>query len=485
MTQGEPSRRPARGVTFVSLLAITFVVQVAALVRTLALSAEYGASASLDAFYLASTMAIAVFTIVASGATIVALPHVVLGARIGAWAAFVRRLHRLSLLVSIGLTVVAAAVVIVRVRQGTGAQEFSVFFTLLTLSQQFRVGTAIYNAVLQADGKAVAMKILAALPIVAPAICAVIVPSLLAVCVVTLLSYAAELVGNRLVVGRGAAPVVEMPDVSRLAWAELRPVILSSSVFQAQVIVLTFAAGLFGAGIITKFNNATQLALIPQVLIVQNVLLLAYPWIVGIAQRGQPAPGRRLVGLMGLNVASSYALLLCFVLWGEQITALMFARGNFSAADSARVFDYALILFCSLPFVVIRDLGYRALYALGEASTAASNSVRVVAATLATLALTAPILDDLSVPVSITFGTMVSAGMVMHRLSGTRFSLPLASAGARHLNYAVGFGAAVAVHLAIPSGGLTQQIVADVLAMSALALSMIPSLRADLRSVGR
>lgn len=484
MTQRELSRRSTGRVTFAALLVITFLVQVAALVRTLALSAEYGASASLDAFYLASTMAIAVFTVVASGATIVTLPHVVLGARISEWTDFVRRLHKLSLVVSIGLTVVGAAVVLVRMNQGNGAQDFAVFFALLMLSQQFRVGTSIYNAILQADGKAVAMKILAGLPIAAPAICAVVVPDLLAVCLVTFLSYAAELLGNRLIVGSGGQ-VSETSEVSKLAWAELRPVILSSSVFQAQVIALTFAAGLFGAGTITKFNNATQLALIPQVLIVQNVLLLAYPWIVGIAQGKQPVPGRRLAGLMGLNVASAYALLLCFVLWGESVTEVLFARGNFSVADSARVFDYALILFCSLPFVVIRDLGYRALYALGEARTAASNSVRVVAATFATLGVTASLLGDLSIPVSITFGTMVSAGMVMHRLSNTRFSLPLASAGVRHLNYAAGFGAAVVVHVAAPSDGLAEQVVADVLALSALGVIIVPSLRSDFKSLAR
>jgi O-antigen/teichoic acid export membrane protein len=465
---------------------VALVIQLAALVRTLSLTREYGASVELDTFYFVNTCAFAVFNIISSGATLVMIPTATRGLAASEVRAIIRRLYHLAGLVSLCVATVVLALALLGLGPtGSRPETMLALFALLIAGQQVRVATSVWNAILQANGRVETTRWIALLPALLPTATVAVNPDLYLLCLSILVSNLLEAVLNHRL-GRAHTDESGTASSSSGVWSQLWPVMMSSSLFQAQTIALTWAAGLLGSGTVTVFASALQLTLIPQVLIVQNVLLLTYPWISRASQSSALVASRRqLTGLAGATAGLGHICVVGMVALGGPVISTLFVRGDFLEDSAYRVFVFSTIMILSLPFAVVRDYCYRVLYAAGKSVSASRNSMVVIAVTMALFAVSVPWLGPLSIPASLAVSTVVSSGFALWRVREEHLRPNTGVLLRRQTSYILATGASCAAAILVPQA-TSSSVAGDAVAIILFLALVARVARKDVRdAVGR
>lgn len=399
--------------TGVLVLLISLLIQLANFVRTLLLTAEYGASRELDAFYLANSLTVSVFGVIGAAVTTVLIPELVAGATPRSVRSYERWIRRVSL--PLTLTVFLLATVGAPIVAGDyPAQqrvELGVLTGILCIGQQFRVGTAVLAAELQTGGKFTAARLTNLAPAVLPNVWFLIYPSITGMCAAIVASYVAEFILSRLFRGRRGdveeASSGNNDDLGRLRSATW-PILWSSGLFQTQMMLFTALAGWFGAGVTTLFSNSVLVVGLLQAVVVQNIVMLAYPRISRWAQ-SNPDYAARMVPLVAWGSLSVvFVMAWLYRQAGIPALELVFLRGKFTADDVQTLYWFSLLMMVTVPLGVIRDLLYRVLYAKGHTRAAARNAMFVVVVNIAVAAALVSAVGVTAIFIALITGAVVS-----------------------------------------------------------------------------
>lgn len=410
---------------------LSSVVQLLLLARNLILTARLGPTENLDAFYLANNYTMIISNVLGVSVMTVLIPHLVDRAARDRVQPYVKWTIAGSIALSAIVTTVVYFfdAVIVGSFGRDGQWLFRLLVTILLVGQVFRIISSVATAVAQAENRFLIPKLAGVVPAVIPLAYLLVEDDLVVLCVVTVFSYLLEALLNLAHVGRTGGLVIfagrtwKLNPESRALVRETLPVLLSSSVFQLQLLFMSTMAGRFGEGTITLFTNANQIVGVVQTLVISNVVLVMYPTIAAWVKTDLAAAMQRLAPVAALTNWLVIGLCWTYATVGELFVKVLFERDNFSADDTHTLWIYGLLLVAPLPLGVIRDYIYRVYYALGKARVASRNSIGVVVVTVVTVLIMARSLGIYSILVSLGIGSLTSLASIMYKT--VRAGIPL------------------------------------------------------------
>lgn len=362
-------------------------MQFLSVLRTSALAAHFGTSSEMDAMNLANLIMVCIINIGGASIPVVIIPFlarmknvyedkVALNTYVITILGVSYILMLLSFLVGLGVV------------QVVHLQEVNPFYYMLYMmifimgiGQFIRMISWIQTAYLQMDGKFVAIK--------------------LAGLIATLLSYIYILLKPNLTIYEAAIAiscsfVIECIllvianqnrkykfrltyDFKSREYRKLMrltvPVMLSAAIYQFTILIPNFAGGYFGEGYISMMTYANQIASIFQTLIVLNLLSMLYPSLSRAFAKSIDG-GKQKLGMF-INISNMLVIPVSIglIVLGKNVITLLFQRGNFTEESTLLVWYFVVFLALSLPFMVIRELIFKAFYSLGDTKTPVTNSV--------------------------------------------------------------------------------------------------------------
>lgn len=413
--------------SFPIVIIISVLIQAFGLVRSLVLSKEFGAVYSLDAFYLANAYTISIFSIVSSAVTTIAIPELNNDSpnRNRTLRRFLTIITMFSIIVSMAL------VAVIFVGRKIVANDFSsyaqtvfiVSLILLMISQQFRIQASFSIAALQNVGAYILPRVLDIVPAAIPVIYLLITPhpSIIILSAMTAIAYIAETLLFVLVqrkIDTGFAFRIDFgldSELKRLLKAVV-PILISSSVFQVQVLLSNNIAGRFGEGYITLLTNTNQVMGMFQSLIIVNMINMIYPKFVRDIKESIRNGLSKMTTYISVTNYLVTALIWAFFFTGEGLIQLMFVRGKFTMAEAHTVYIFSIVLAIALPISVIRDYCYRFYYSIGNTRKPMINSINTVAANVALLIIGYLLHWPVSIVLAPTIGSFFSCFSIIVKL---------------------------------------------------------------------
>lgn len=412
--------------SFPFVIIISLIIQGFGLVKTLILAKNFGASSTLDAFYLANVFTISIFTVVGSAITTIVIPE--LNSKISfkkkklyieKYLTFIRVF---SLIMSLLLFVfiILGRNIIVSKFSNQAKFLFIILTAILLISQQFKIQASFSVSLLQNEGHYITPRFLDILPVGIPAVYLIFTSSI-SIEVLTILiglSYILETVIFNYIQKRLNPEFVFRlrfgldDDVKKMLLNTI-PMLLSSTVFQIQVILSNYFAGFFGHGYITLLSNTNQIMGIFQALFIMNLINMIYPKLVKDIKQNF---------ISGIAQVSKYVsltnLVVILLIWGYaavgfDFVKLLFVRGAFTISDAQIVYQYGLVLGMVLPFDVMRDYSYRIYYANGNTRKPMSNSLITVVFNILLLIGLANLIGPISIVVAPALGTLFSTCLIL------------------------------------------------------------------------
>ncbi|MFC6169390.1 lipid II flippase MurJ [Loigolactobacillus jiayinensis] len=412
--------------SFPFVIAISLIIQGLGLIRSLILAKSFGASAKLDAFYLANVFTISVFTVVGSAITTIVIPELNSKSAFQQKKTYMEKyltfIRILSLTVSILLFVfiLLGKDLIVPKFSNQNKSLFIILTGILLISQQFKIQASFSISLLQNEGYYITSRFLDIIPVGIPALYLIFSNSI-NIKLLTILTAAAYILETVIFnyIQRKINPEFIFrlrigldKDVKKMILNTL-PILLSSMIFQIQVMLSNYFAGFFGHGYITLLSNTNQIMGIFQALIIMNLVNMIYPklvkdikkdFIYGVAQVD------KYVSLTNLIVI---LLIWGYIAVGLDLVKLLFVRGAFSMADARIVYQYGIVLGVVLPFDVIRDYSYRIYYAKGNTKKPMNNSLTTVALNITLLIVLSNLIGPISVVLAPALGTLSSTCLIL------------------------------------------------------------------------
>jgi putative peptidoglycan lipid II flippase len=194
------------------------------------------------------------------------------------------------------------------------------------------------------------------------------------------------------------------------------PILISSSVFQVQVLLSNNIAGKFGEGYITLLTNTNQVMGMFQSLIVVNMINMIYPKFVRDIKKNLQSGLSKMTNYISITNYLVIALIWTFFFAGENLIQLMFVRGRFTPSNAHTVYVFSIALAIALPVSVIRDYCYRFYYSIGNTRKPMSNSISTVTANVALLIIGYLLNLPLSIVLAPTIGSFFSCFNIILRL---------------------------------------------------------------------
>lgn len=424
--------------SFPIVITISLIIQGLGLVRSLILAKSFGASATLDAFYLANVFTISVFTVVGSAITTIVIPE--LNSKIEfhqkkkyieKYLTFIRSFSILISLILVAIIILAKNLIVPKFSE-QNQLLFIILTGILLISQQFKIQASFSVSLLQNEGHYITPRFLDIIPVGVPALYLIFANpvSIKMLTLLTAASYILETgIFNYLQKKMNPAFVFRIHfgidnDVKRMLLNTV-PIILSSTVFQIQVMLSNYFAGFFGHGYITLLSNTNQIMGIFQALFIMNLINMIYPKLVKDIKKNFA---------FGISQVSKYVsitnLVVILLIWGYvavglDLVKLLFVRGAFTVSDAKIVYQFGLVLGLVLPFDVMRDYSYRIYYASGNTKKPMSNSLTTVAVNVILLIILSKIIGPISVVFAPALGTLFSTCLILVRsyMDGVRINI--------------------------------------------------------------
>ena len=405
----------------VALVVLTGLAQLLLLVRAIILTGAYGGSEPLDAFNLSVNYTSIITNIYGVAVATVLIPHLVERRFSGQARPYISWALLASL--ATGALIIGLVTLLPNLFTGgfttAGQALFQLLVAAFMAAQFFRVTTYIAAAIAQSHNLFTVPKLIALLPAVLPLIFLLTVSTdLRLLALVLVICYIAEAAVSMLYVAKlGDAqlfrPTLRANAQARKLASESWPIIVSSSIFQLQLLVVSTAMGYFGPGTITFFTNANQLVGAAQAIVVSNLIVVAYPTVSRWVQTDLAEALRRLPLVAGLLNWIAVALVGLYIAGGQDLIAILFVRGQFSLEQAQLVWLFGLFLVLAFPIGVLRDLIYRVHYALGQARIPSRNSIMVVVVNILLIAITAPRGGAMAVLGSVFAGSIISLTAIL------------------------------------------------------------------------
>ena len=423
--------------SFSAIFGLTVLIQVFGLLRSVFLSKDLGASMELDAFYLANVLTVSVFSIITSSISTVLIPSIIKekGKSKTSSLNYLISIMRITLGVSLILFLLLFFFVDKINPNFTNNIQKTFLFTVLVLliGQFFRILSTYFMSKLQISEKYFISRFPNVIPALFPLVYLLFTDNFRMVIFVSILasSYVAELLMyfilgdiNIRKIKLSAFFLSSKKDkTSRNMLKNTLPILIGSTLFQLQIIITNYLAGYFGKGYITILSNTNQIVGIFQGLLVANIFTLVYPRIVGIIKGNL---------LHGLKKVEDYIIITNFIVillvWGyaavgNDLVKLLFYRGNFTLESSNKVYIFGLLLMLGLPFSVIRDYFYRVYYAIDNTAKPTRNTIITVIFNICLLFLLKFVIQEFSLVVSISIGTLFSLINISFQMRKDNFLL--------------------------------------------------------------
>lgn len=412
--------------SFPIIIVISLAIQGLGLVKSLILAKDFGASSTLDAFYLANVFTVSVFTVVGSAITTIVIPELNANIRFQQKKMYIEKY--LTFIRSFSLVVSLVLFVVIVLGRNIFVPKFSdqiqILFIILTaillISQQFKIQASFSVSLLQNEGHYIIPRFLDIIPILIPTVYLVLANSvnIKTLTYLTAIAYILETITFNYIQSRLNSDFIFRlrfgvdSDVKRMLTNTL-PILLSSTVFQIQVLLSNYFAGFFGQGYITLLSNTNQIMGIFQALFILNLINMIYPKLVKDIKSNFVAGIARVSKYVSLTNLIVIVLIWGYAAVGLDLVKLLFVRGNFTIADARVVYRFGLVLGMVLPFDVMRDYSYRIYYAIGNTRKPMNNSVVTVVINIMLLVILANVVGPISVVLAPAIGTLFSTCSVL------------------------------------------------------------------------
>lgn len=412
--------------SFPFVIAISLIIQGLGLIRSLILAKDFGVSAALDAFYLANVFTVSIFTVVGSAITTIVIPE--LNSKnsfqqkklyIENYLTFIRVISFIVSIFLLIIIIIGRNIIVPKFNEQTQLL-FILLTSILLISQQFKIQASFSVSLLQNEGHYIIPRFLDIIPFGIPAVYLILADpvSIKLLTLITAIAYMLETVIFNYIQQRINTNFVFHlhfgldKDVKKMILNTI-PILLSSTVFQIQVLLSNYFAGFFGHGYITLLSNTNQIMSIFQSLFIMNLINMIYPKLVKDIKKNFN---------VGIAQVSKYVsltnLIVILLIWGYaavgfDLVKLLFVRGAFNIDNARIVYKYGLILGVVLPFDVMRDYSYRIYYANGNTKKPMNNSIVTVAVNITFLIILANVVGPVSIVLAPALGTLFSTVLIL------------------------------------------------------------------------
>jgi len=414
--------------SFPFVIAISLIIQGLGLVRSLILAKDFGASSTLDAFYLANVFTISVFAVVGSAITTIVIPELNAKTDFGSKKLYIEKyltfIRVFSLIVSLFLLIfiTLGRNMIVPKFSDQVKFLFIILTAVLLISQQFRIQASFSVSLLQNEGHYITPRFLDIIPVGIPVIYLILAQSIdiKMLTILTAVAYILETIIFNYIQRKLNSDFVfrlhfGLDDDVKKMLLNTVPILLSSTVFQIQVLLSNYFAGFFGHGYITLLSNTNQIMGIFQSLFIMNLINMIYPKLVKDIKKDFASGIAQVSKYVSLTNLIVVLLIWGYVAVGFDLVKLLFVRGAFSLDNAKIVYKYGLILGVVLPFDVMRDYSYRIYYANGNTKKPMHNSIVTVAVNITLLIILANVVGPVSIVLAPALGTLFSTVSILFR----------------------------------------------------------------------
>lgn len=415
--------------SFPILILVSLLITVLGLVKNIELSKIYGASNDLDVFYLANVYTISVFNIISAAITTVVIPEINNTDSQGNLKNYMFIINGIAFFTSI---LMVTSFILFPNIIGNFCKElqklFVTIFLVLIIGQISRIRSAVGIAILQSNTDYILPRITDVLPVALPVLALLLVNTgnlfviaasiALGYCLQTgiLLFYEKSKYSSYLF----KSPKVELkkvinPDTKALLLSTI-PIIVSSAIFQFQVMLSNYFAGKFGKGIITIFNNTNQIVGVIQAIFILNIVGMFYPSIVKKIKKSVRDGVKETTRIIIIT-----NIIIILVVWGymaigQEMIKLLFVRGQFNSFSGDLMYKFGFILIIVLPLDVVRDFCYRIYYSLGDTKKPMINSIQTVILNIVLLICMKPMVGEFSIVFAPAIGTALSMTSILLRM---------------------------------------------------------------------
>lgn len=407
--------------SFPVVILISLLTQLFGLGKTLILAKNFGANGTLDAFYLSNTFTISVFTIIGSSIMTIVIPtlneNLDWGEIKKSVEGYTFIIKSIAILISLILFItIFLGVDVIAPRFSTENKKIFILMTgILLISQQFKIQASMQTSFSQNEGMYILPKVLDIIPYIAPFLYLVFTPkiNIVYLTIVVGISYAVEtILFNYL--QKKTNPKYSL----KLKWRfnyrvkgmllDTIPILISSTIFQVQILISNYFAGTFGKGYITLLSNTNQIMGIFQSLFVVNLINMIYPRLVKDLKEDFREGLKKVDKYISLTNVVIIILIWGFLATGQDLVNVLFVRGEFSLTDAQIVYHFSVILGIVIQFDVIRDYFYRIFYARGNTKIPMMNSINTVLFNVLFLFILSYLIGPMSIVVAPACGTIYS-----------------------------------------------------------------------------
>lgn len=416
--------------SFPIVILVSLLTQLFGLGKTLILAKNFGANGTLDAFYLANTFTISVFTIIGSSVMTIVIPTLNENIK---WKEIKRSVESYTFIIKT-LAILISLILFIVIFLGVDfvAPKFSAenkkIFILMTgillISQQFKIQASMQTSFSQNEGMYILPKVLDIIPYAIPFLYLVFTPkmNIMVLTIFVGISYALETIVFNYIqrkVNPKYTLKLKLKLTSRVKSMLLDtiPILISSTVFQIQILISNYFAGTFGRGYITLLSNTNQIMGIFQSLFVVNLINMIYPRLVKDLKANFRLGLEKVDKYISLTNLVIVILIWGFLATGQDLVNVLFVRGAFTQSDARTVFNFCVVIGIVIQFDVIRDYFYRIFYAQGNTKMPMLNSINTVLFNVIFLVILANTIGPLSIVLAPACGTIYSLISISVRMN--------------------------------------------------------------------
>lgn len=426
------------GTTFFTILFFTILTQILNMLKSVYLAKDFGTSQMLDVFYLSNIFTISIFNVLGVALTTIMIPEFssneTINEKKNSIESFITVIFFIVFLfvgILIGLLYFGIDIIASEFKPNNQSL-FLLLTTILSMGQLFRVQTSFSIAIVQSKGLFILPKIASMFSALIPVLYLLFVDKtdILILTVFVILGYLLEClvlltsqIKNKEY--RYGLRFNKLDDYTKGLLKNTFPIIISSTVFQLQLIISNYVIGFFGEGYISILSNTNQIIGIFQLLFVANIVTLIYP---KIAREVKKNISESLIKISKYIVFTNSLVILLvwgYIMLGRDLVNLMFVRGAFGYSDANKVYLFGIFLVLSLPVSVVRDFIYRFLYSMGETKIPALNSIQTVCINIFLILLLMGFIGPYSVIVTPFLGTIISTSNIIRKIKKIGYSLKL------------------------------------------------------------
>lgn len=395
----QPRPRPARvsaqaGASFLLLVLLGMLSKGVGLLREMALAAQFGTSGAMDAYLVAQTLPSAVLRVFDEllGASLLPLfaGWCVAASEAAAWARL-KGLLRFLLWASALLVVVTlplAGLLVRALAPGLGGAEAAIAARALVIllpGIAFGVAGSIFAALLNYHRRFVCAALFALL-----GNALALLSILLLARRIGIYSAAAGLTAGALLLvfqwyflpaaGRREPLAAEAAATRAEFWRLAGPLAAGIALFNIAPLVQNFLASLQPEGSIALLNYAFKVDWLAYIVLVVPITTLAFP---RLADAGAAGDSEKFLGALHLALKAAWLALLPAMIVlgvaGDAVIALLFQRGNFTAAHTAEAASILRVFLLGLPGAAATLILFYALYALKHSAARLNAGILVFA----------------------------------------------------------------------------------------------------------